>query len=228
VDILMAAPKRHLRLAALLAGTMLPVAGLALGQTAPRILSVTADRQEDFLLCRLVIDGVPTEKATLSMQSGLVSSLELILELLDEKQHVCAGNRITFQLAFDLWEEVFAVRQAGQERRFADLEGLTAFLSRLPALPVAPVSALDPDGDFQVRVGLILHPIAPSERERVEDVIVGEIDPGAAAGEEGREVSIGLGRLIRFFYQGSGDGQQPQVVALSSRFRLEDLGDEPD
>jgi hypothetical protein len=213
----------------LLMGLVLVVgAGGLNAAVQPQIVRITPVREGDLLICRLATQGLPGEKVALSMQSGLVSSLELILELLDEKEHVRAGNRVTFHLAFDLWEEVFSVQQGSREQRFTDMDALTRFLSEMPRLPVAPLSALDSQDRFQIRAGLILHPIAPRERERVEDVIVGNARSGAAAGDEGREVSVGLGRLIRFFYKGGSRDSMTQSEMLSAWFCLEDLGDAPD
>jgi hypothetical protein len=41
-------------------------------------------------------------------------------------------------------------------------------------------------------------------------------------------VTVGLSRLIRFFYRGASDRPEPQATVLSSLFRLEDLHDAAD
>jgi hypothetical protein len=135
------------------------------------------------------------------MRSGLVSSVELFLDLLDERERVRAGNRLTLRLAFDLWEEVFSVEEGGQRRRLADAAELASYLGTLPPLPVAPLSALEPGGRYRVRVGLRLHAIAPGERERVEDAIAGvgggQRGPPGGVGQSGPADPLLLPRRSR-------------------------------
>jgi hypothetical protein len=91
------------------------------------------------------------------------------------------------------------VEEGGHRHRFPDAAALQEYLARLRDLPVAPLSSLQTGDRFQVRVGILLHPIAPGERERVADLIVGG-DGGSVAESGGRqEVSVSLGRLIRLF-----------------------------
>ncbi len=197
----------------------------AAGQEPPRIVGVMPARRGDLLVCEVRTVGLPGEKLSLSMQSGLVSSVELFLDLLDGEQRVCAGNHISFQLAFDLWEEVFAVEEGGRRRRFPDLEALQAYLARLRDLPVAPLSSLQAGERFEVRVGFLLHPVAPEERERVADLIVGDGEGSVAESGGSQEVSISLGRLIRLFYRGEHERPRVQSEAGSAWFRPEELED---
>lgn len=195
----------------------------------PGIPAVQPVRAGDLLACRLRTTGLPGRRARLSMESGLVSSLELLLDVLDEDREVVAANRITFRLAFDLWQEVFAVTGPGGERRFADLAGLVAYLAQPPPLPVARLADLPRGRPLRLRVGLLVHPVAPAERERVEEVIAGEPgagpDPAREPEREGRQATIGLGRLIRFFYRGAAERPLPEVETESPRFRVEELSD---
>jgi len=174
-----------------------------------RVIGVAPARDGGVLVCSVATAGLPGPRLLSSMRSGLVSAVDLDLELLDGRERVVAGNRLTLRLAFDLWEEVFAVERDGATLRFADLAALTAHLADLRALPVAPLAALRGDGRFRVRVGLSLHPVAPSELARVGEVIEGEpLTDGRSGG--GREVSFSVGRLIRLFYRG---GERPPPAA---------------
>ena len=60
------------------------------------------------------------------------------------------------------------------------------------------------------------------------DLQAPEILNGAAAGDEGREVSIGLGRLVRFFYKGRSSRPQIEGEGASAWFRLKELADATD
>lgn len=201
----------------------------AAAEPPPAIALVAPVRNGQVLDCRITTSGLPGRRARLSMESGLVSSLEVLLDVLDEDRRVLAANRVTFRLAFDLWQEVFSVDGPGGEHRFRDLQGLTDYLAHPPPLPVALLSDLPPARPLRLRVGLLVHPVAPAERERVEQILAGEGgEPGREEREperDGREVTIGLDRLIRFFYRGAAGRPSPEVEAESARFRLQELPD---
>ena len=91
-------------------------------------------------------------------------------------------------------------------------------------MPVIPVSRLAPEARYRLRIGLEVHPIAPAEQDRVEDVIAGDQRP-RREGQDQQEASVSLGRLIRFFYKGGGDGRGGQEI-LSAWFTRKELRDE--
>lgn len=191
----------------------------------PRVIAVEPGRDRGLLVCRLATAGLPGERLVSSMRSGLVSAIDVDLELLDARERVVGDSRLTLRLAFDLWEEVFAVETDGERRRFPDLAALEAFLADLRALPIAPLPALARDGRLRVRAGIALHPVAPSELARVGEVI-GAATPDDGRGGGGQEVSVSLGRLIRLFYR-RGDRPAPAAEGLSGWFTPEELPDAP-
>lgn len=192
---------------------------------APHITSVAPAGHDDLLVCTLTTEGLPGERIVSTLRSGLVSAIELKLEVLQADDRPVAGHHLMMQLSFDLWEEVYAVSVAGRESRFPDLDGLRTYLSVLPSLPVAPLSVLDDVTPAVVRVGLRLHPIAPDTRGRMERMISGGRTVRSGPGDAVQEVSISLGRLIRFFYKG--DEANMDVSFDSAPFRPGELKHEP-
>jgi len=165
------------------------------------LVGATPARLGDMVVCRLQTRGLPGEKQLQTMQSGLESAVDLNLALVDENDQVVGGNLVSLRMGFDLWEEVFSVRGDGRERRFQNLADLRAYLAELSDLPVASSSLLGAGKRYRLRVGLVVHSIAPDARARVEDVIVGDRRP-RREGQDRQETSASLGRLIRFFYKG--------------------------
>jgi hypothetical protein len=102
----------------------------------PRIVAVEPLKTGEVLACRVRTANLPGAKLTSSMKSGLPSAIEMALEVLDPKDRVVIGRRVTFRLAFDLWEETFRVEGGGEERDFTSQDELEAFLAELPRLPV--------------------------------------------------------------------------------------------
>ena len=212
------------RVAAVLLFWCLAAGAVTAADPSGRVTSVIPGRVGDLVVARLTTEGLPGEKLLQSMRSGLVSSVALDLTLLDDREKVVGGNRVSLQLAFDLWEEIFSVRGDGSERRFRSLDELQAHQAELGTVPVIPFNRLTPDARYRLRIGLQVYPIAPVEQDRVEDVIAGDQRP-RREGQDQQEASVSLGRLIRFFYKGGGEGLGNQVI-LSDWFTRKELRDE--
>lgn len=189
---------------------------------AARVTAVTPGRAGDLVVCRLQTEGLPGEKLLQSMRSGLVSAVELEVAVVDDRRQIVAGNHLSLQLGFDLWEEIFSVRGDGAERRFGDLADLEAYLAELTEVPVAPLVRLDPGARYRLHIGLEVHPIAPAEQDRVEEVIAGERRPGREGRDE-QEAQVSMGRLIRFFFKGGDEGGAHEAV--SAWFTRKELDD---
>ena len=177
---------------------------------SPRIIALEPARTDSLLVCRLRTAGLPGSEILSTLRSGLSSAVDLQLEVLDGRGRAIDGRVLRLRLDYDLWDEVFSIAQGerGAERlpddrdvtRLPDDAALQAWFDRTPWLPVAPLAALANSGPLRLRAALRLHAIAPSERERLGEVV---------SGPDGQEVSLGLGKLIRFFYRGgarAGDG----------------------
>ncbi len=187
-------------------------AALAAG-TAPRILAVEPARTDSLLVCRLLTAGLPGDEIMSTLHSGLPSAVDLQLLVLDAAGRALAGANLRLQLAFDLWEEHYTVTHGDGAARLEGDQALRAWLAATPWLPVAPLAALAGSGPLRLSAALRLHVIAPSAREQMGKVV-------AAPG--GEEISVGLGRLIRFFYQ-AGRRERGAGTALSSAFTAAEL-----
>lgn len=190
--------------------------------TPARVTDVTPGVAGDLVVCSLRTEGLPGAKLLQSMQSGLVSAVELEMALVDERERIVAGNHLSLQLGFDLWEEIFSVRSDGTERRFGSLADLEGYLEELGGVPVAPLVRLEPGARYRLHIGLQVHPIAPAEQDRVEDVIAGEQRP-RREGRDEQEAQVSMGQLIRFFFKGGDKGGAHQAV--SAWFTRKDLDD---
>lgn len=193
---------RGIRAAAALA-LLLALRGAAPARAeTPRILAVEPARTDSLLVCRLRTAGLPGAEILSTLRSGLSSAVDLQLEVLDGRGRALDGRVLRLRLDYDLWDEVFGLAQGddGGATRLPDDAALRAWFERTPWLPVAPLAALANAGPVRLRAALRLHAIAPSERERLGEVV---------SGPDGQEVSLGLGKLIRYFYRGGareGDG----------------------
>lgn len=194
-----------------------------------QVLSVTPGTKGESLVCRIETEGLPTEKAIRSLGGGLPSAVDVILELVDEEEKVVVRRRLTFRVAYDLWEEIYRVEAGETHRSMNVLDEVRAYLAELRELPIVPLASLAGIDSCRIRAGLVSHAIAPAEKSRFGDWIAGD-GAGTGADAEGREVTLGLGHLIRFVFGGSGDGGPPAGVGESAWFRPSALRgeEEPD
>ena len=184
----------------------------------PAVTAISPVRDNGHLACRILTEGLPGERLLSSMRSGIVSAVDLDVDVLDARNRRVAGARITFQPAFDLWDEVYSVLVDGREHRLDDVAGLRAWLARPPEMRLLP------HGDLRVfeeplvlRGALTLHPIAPRDRRRVQDVIAG------SGAEDRNEATVSFGKLIRFFYKDREQTSDPAGAARSRPFDVEEL-----
>jgi hypothetical protein len=176
-----------------------------------RVVAVDPQVQEGRLQCRLRTEGLPGDKQLQSMQSGLEAAVELHLALQDDGDGALASKKIVLRLAFDLWDQVYSVRGAGPERRFAELADLRAFLADLQGLDLCSTGLLEADARYRLQVAMVVHAVAPDEQARVEQVITGS-GSGGGQDQDRQEASVSLGRLIRVFYKGGGGGRNDQEL----------------
>ena len=214
-------------LVACLTGILCLGSELATAGEAAEVVAVTPHLQDGLLVCDVHTTGLPGEKINSSVRSGLVSSIDLILELIQaDDGHRLATGQASFQLAFDLWDEVFTLRTDTSRVLLEDLQAVQEHLALLRGLPVSSLDAL-PDLNSQtslfMKVSLVLRPIADRDRKRVEEVISGS----SPVTEGGQEAKIDLGRLIRFFYKDRDDPTAgsggPGQGGRSSLFSLKEL-----
>jgi hypothetical protein len=193
---------------------------------------VTPARSGEVVAADVTTSGLPGATLEASLRSGLPSAIELRLEALDARDRPRGETRLFYRIAWDLWDELFRVEgpgvgvmpgeggsgAPGSTRRFADVAALRSFLGSLPRLPVTAYGSLDPAARHRVRVGGRLHRVAPRETARLERWVAGGDVSRMAADPDGREVSVGLGEVIRFFYKGSKKDADEMAERFSAWF----------
>jgi len=166
------------------------------GSAAVRIAALEPVRTDSVLACVVVTRGLPDGPMRETLASGLPSSLTLSLVLLDERGHERGGTTAEVRIEPDPWERTFLVRSPAGGVRVASLEALAESLHRLGPLALAPWARVPARAPLRVRARLAVHALAPAEADRARAAFVGDV---GSNGAERREVSAGLGPLLRFF-----------------------------
>ncbi|MBD3336537.1 MAG: hypothetical protein GF355_13575 [Candidatus Eisenbacteria bacterium] len=163
------------------------------------ILDLQPDLRDSLLVCRLHIRGLPTPPMRETLESGLPSAVVVALTLSNGEGNERGGGAIEVRVEPDLWEQEFLLQTPLMEERLETLEEVADRLSRLGPLPVAAADRLGMMGTLRIGARLAVHPLAPAETERMESVLAGD----AAEEPDQKEISIGLGALVRLFWGGS-------------------------
>ncbi len=167
---------------------------------AQRAVALTPVWQDTVLACRLTTEGLPGPRIASSLASGLTSAIVIDLELRRRDGGTVARSRVPVRLTYDLWGESYEIAWGDRRLIVTDADSLRRWLRELPPLPVAGASQLARIGERTVlvlRAGLTLQPIAPAERRRLAGAVSGR-DPDEP---DRRERTIGMDRLIRFFFK---------------------------
>lgn len=182
------------RMAPMLAAVALLAAAPAHAQI--QLVAVEPARDEANVLCHVRTTGLPDARSRETLASGLPSSLTLTFALVDRAGRERGGSTAEIRIEPDPWERTFVVRGPRMELRAASLDELSAVLGRMGPFPVAPLARLEGRRTLRVRVKLAVHALAPAEAERAHALFSGDMGVGGA---DRREVSAGLGSLLRFF-----------------------------
>ena len=192
------------RLRLFLLGAILGAAAAVAAGTEPAtardgvaIERVEASRRDSLLVCRLVTRGLPDPASRETLESGLPCAVRVETALLDEAGEPLADLRTSIRIEPDLWERIFVIRMPLFDRRVETIEEVAAILSDLGPIPVALLVGLPARDPVRIRARLAVDPLAPEQERRVRGLFGAE---EARAGEpDRREISIGIGALLRHF-----------------------------
>lgn len=188
-----------------------------------RIVGLEPSLTDGTLHCTVLTSGLPDGPTRETLTSGLPSSLTLSMTLIDASGRERAGSQTEVRIEPDPWEHTFLLRWPAMQRRVSDLDELTAALRRVGPLPVASLRQVDPRAPLRIRVQLTIHALAPAEADRAHALFAGDL---SGNGADRREVSAGMGSLLRFFL-----GRRPNArwdaQATSAPFTARSLSAKP-
>jgi len=176
------------------------LAGASGARADVSIREVTPSRTDTLLVCTLRTAGLPDARSRETLASGLPSAIVVALTLFDASGHERGTSRAEIRIEPDLWENLFVLRMPTADLRLSSLEEVAAHLAEMSPLPVAPLRLVDAVGALTLRARLAVHPLAPTEKRRVHALFGGGTDE-----PDRREVSVGLGSLVRYFLGRSPD-----------------------
>lgn len=176
----------------------LVLAGGALAAEQPRIEGASVYVRGEVVHCDLRCERLFDDRVVGTVQSGLPAVVELLYALHDADGRRVRRGLHSYELLYDVWEDVYSLDRGDTVVTFAGFEALRAALERLEGVAIAPVADLAPRGSYTVEFSIAIHPLRGTEEAQV----VGWVDE-QVLGQSSRswhERMLNLGDLIHSLF----------------------------
>ncbi len=147
-------------------------------ETAAGVITVSYRVERPFTprLTETLLQGMP---ATVTYEVGLWKRKAFWFDKL------ITALKSEHKVVFDPWRKAFRIRSGGASARTwgaASLDSLLASLFVVRHVPVALVTALEPDATYYVTVRVLIRPVTEEDLGEIEDWLSGEVkEPEGAA-----------------------------------------------
>jgi hypothetical protein len=150
------------------------------------------------IVCDVTCGGLFSERIVGTIESGLPAVVELLYTLEREGGGTVESGVHTFELGYDVWEDVFSVEAGDSSTYFESFDVLKTAIERLRGVPLAPMGRVDPAGVYTVHVTVAVHPLSGSDHRRIEGYV--EEAVGARTHDSWREQVLNINDLIGWFF----------------------------
>lgn len=165
------------------------------------------------VVCDVHCGGIFSERITGTVKSGLPAIVELIYSFETRGGKAVASGIHSFELGYDVWEDVYSVTAGDSTSTFAGPGGfdkMKAAVEHVSRVPIAPAGGLDAALEYTITLTVAVHPLTGTEKRRVEGFV--EESMGARSHETWREQALSINELInRFFSRDKGASNRSDV-----------------
>ena len=154
--------------------------------------------------------GLLSERIAGTIRSGLPAVVELLYSLSARNDGTIASGIRTYELHYDVWEDIYRIRSDDSTQTFGDFAGMGRAIEILRAVPIVPVKALDPAIEYVVQLSIAVEPLRGSEKKRIEGFV--EETVSSRSQEAWHEQMLNVSDLIsRFFSRGQAPSSRSDV-----------------
>lgn len=195
---------------------------LSFAQENP-IKSLEIKTSEDRLVIIGHFTGLIDNEMKQTLASGLSSTLSFHLQLINSRSKVLTKNIETVYLRYNVWERVYQVHTATEERYFEDIQHFENFLNDSLAFNMGKISKLPFDDKLRIVLSYSPEKISDSQKNKLNTWLVseGEINESKPALESESGFSVNLSNLISIFL--SKKESQKIFLYKSTPFTIRDL-----
>jgi hypothetical protein len=162
------------------------------------------------VVCDVRCGGLFSEQIVGTVKSGLPAVVELLYSYETRDGDVVGSGIHSFELRYDVWEDVYSVVAGDSTTTFGGFEAMRAAIERLHDVSIVREDALEGSTEYAVMITVAVHPLTGSERRRLEGFV--EESVGARSHDSWREQVLNINDLIsRFFSRDKGTSNRSDV-----------------
>ena len=137
-----------------------------------------------------------------TLASGLSSTLSFDLRLFNSRSKVLRNSKETVYLRYNVWEKMYQLRTATQEKYFEDSDHFENFLKDSLTFNMGKISKLPLDDKLRIFLSFSPEKISDSQKSKLNTWLVseGETNESKPALESESGFSVNLSNLISIFF----------------------------
>lgn len=181
---------------------------------------------EDSLKVDFALQQLWEGKIAKTLLAGIPLDIQLDIILLNPAQEVISQRSYIGEVAYDVWEEKFALLNLGIFPSFCNsLADLRSWFEQIEGVGLNPLRSLVPDVTYQLRIDfsvLILNKKQNQELKRWMQS-ADQTEEEFASRERSTGFRLNINQLVQLFFSGDEEPEKFQVSGSSAPFTLTDL-----
>ncbi|NUM82018.1 DUF4390 domain-containing protein [bacterium] len=178
--------------------------------------------RNDRLQFDAALDNFFNEKVTGTILSGLPMDMSLSWKLVDGNAEIARGEH-ALQIHYDVWDEIFSLRNATSEKKFTSLDSLQSYMNSIRNIDVISFASLSRDRFYTIRLRILIKQIG-AEQDRTFWDWLNDTEESSIEENSGKEFHFSLSGLLQLFF---GSSQSKKSGWFDSRsFKLSELSNQ--
>jgi hypothetical protein len=108
-----------------------------------------------------------SEQVTGTVESGLPAVVELLYRLVDRKDEQSHRGIHTYQLQYDVWEDVYTLDAGDSASTFSSFASMQRAVEHLTGVAIVPLDDVEPGGVYAVELSISVQPLRGGEEQKI-------------------------------------------------------------
>jgi hypothetical protein len=167
-------------------------------ESRPTVVHVGLTAERGFVSGSVASTGLFSERVIGTVQSGLPAVVDLLYYFSARSGGVLAEDVLSFSLAYDVWEDTYAIKAEDTTLSFPTFAGMRQAIEHLQHLKLIPLAALNPRRSYRVHMSIMINPLRGIDRDKMTEWVSEHVR--TSADESWREQLLNLNDLISHFF----------------------------
>jgi len=174
---------------------MLPAQSITINQTDLFV-------KDHVLFTRLHINNFFDESMRETIASGMSRKFNLTFDLLSPGQKIIYNRVESLSLKYDVWERIYLLNSAEEEKQFADFEKFMLYISDSTVFRLGDIKSINQNDRLQLFIVFARQEISERQQKELKtwilsDAETAESQPGL---ETNQSFSINISKLLSLFF----------------------------